>query len=147
MKNLMSKILMSLAGASLLLGVAGTAVAEQTHKLVIQVSTDDARTQTIALNNAVNLQKLYGMDNVKIEIVAYGPGLGLLTTNPKNKQAARVKSLAMQNITFSACGNTMAAIEKKTGHKPKLVEGVGVVKGGVARIIALQEDGYSYIRP
>lgn len=147
MKNLMSKILMSLAGASLLLGVAGTAVAEQTHKLVIQVSTDDARTQTIALNNAVNLQKLYGMDNVKIEIVAYGPGLGLLTTNPKNKQAARVKSLAMQNITFSACGNTMAKIEKKTGKKPQLVEGVGTVKAGVARILALQEDGYSYIRP
>ena len=147
MKNLMSKILMSLAGASLLLGVAGTAVAEQTHKLVIQVSTDDARTQTIALNNAVNLQKLYGMDNVKIEIVAYGPGLGLLTTNPKNKQAARVKSLAMQNITFSACGNTMAAIEKKTGKKPELTEGVGIVPGGVARIMALQEEGYSYLRP
>ncbi len=49
------------------------------NKLVIQVSTDDARTQRIALNNAVNLQKLYGVDNIQIEIVAYGPGLGLLT--------------------------------------------------------------------
>ena len=148
MKNLMSKILMSLVGVSLLAGVASSAVAEEKmHKLVIQVSDDNPRTQMIALNNAVNIQKLYGMDNIKIEIVAYGPGLGLLTANPKNKQAARVKSLAMQNITFSACGNTMAKIEKKTGHKPKLVEGVGVVKGGVQRIIALQEDGYSYIRP
>ena len=148
MKNILSKILMSLVGVSLLAGAASSAVAaEKMHKLVIQVSTNDAKTQTIALNNAVNIQKLYGMDNIKIEIVAYGPGLSLLTKNPKNKQAPRVKSLAMQNITFSACGNTMAAIEKKTGHKPKLVEGVGVVKGGVARIIALQEDGYSYIRP
>ncbi len=42
------------------------------NKLVIQVSTDDARTQRIALNNAVNLQKLYGVDNIQIEIVAYG---------------------------------------------------------------------------
>jgi hypothetical protein len=49
------------------------------NKLVIQVSTDDPRTQRIALNNAVNLQKLYGVDNIQIEIVAYGPGLGLLT--------------------------------------------------------------------
>jgi len=115
------------------------------HKLVIQVSTDDARTQKIALNNAVNLQKLYGMDNVDIEIVAYGPGLGLMT--PKSKEASRVKSLAMQNITFSACMNTMKKVQKKTGKLPTLTEGVGHVTAGVARIMELQEQGYAYIRP
>ena len=131
----------------MLAGLANTAVAadDTKHKLVIQVSTDDARTQKIALNNAVNLQKLHGMDNVTIEIVAYGPGLGLLTT--KSKEAGRVKSLAMQNITFSACGNTMAKVEKKTGKKPQLTEGVGTVTAGVARIMELQEGGYSYLRP
>ena len=75
------------------------------HKLVIQVSTDDPRTQKIALNNAVNLQKHYGMDNIQIEIVAYGPGLGMLTQN--SPEASRISSLALQDITFSACGNTM----------------------------------------
>ena len=35
--------------------------------------------QNLALNNAVNLQKSLGQDNVAIEIVAYGPGLSLLT--------------------------------------------------------------------
>lgn len=118
---------------------------EAKHKLVIQVSTDDARTQTIALNNAVNVQKEFGMDNVAIEIVAYGPGLGLMTK--KNKQAKRVQSLAQQNITFSACGNTMKKVEKKTGKKPQLTEGVKVVKAGVIRIMELQNTGYSYIRP
>ena len=113
--------------------------------MVIQVSTDDPRTQKIALNNAVNLQKLYGIDNVKIEIVAYGPGLGLLTT--KSKQADRVKSLAVQEITFSACHNTMKGAKRKTGKMPVLLEGVGMVTAGVARIIELQEQGYAYIRP
>ena len=132
----------------MLAGMATSAVAadgDVKHKLVIQVSSDDPQTQTIALNNAVNLQKMYGMDNVAIEVVAYGPGLGLLTT--KSKEADRVKSLAMQNITFSACGNTMAKIEKKTGKKPQLTEGVGTVQAGVARIMELQEEGYSYLRP
>lgn len=115
------------------------------HKLVIQVSTDDARTQKIALNNAVNVQKLYGIDNVDIEIVAYGPGLGLLT--PKSGEAKRVTSLALQNITFSACGNTMKKVEKKTGKMPKLLEGVDQVTAGVARIMELQEQGYAYVRP
>lgn len=116
-----------------------------THKVVIQVSTSDPKTQTIALNNAVNLQKLYGMDKVKVEIVAYGPGLGLLTA--KNKNTKRVKSLAAQDITFSACGNTMKKVAKKTGKKPKLTKGVRVVPAGVARIVELQKEGYAYIRP
>ena len=118
---------------------------EVQHKLVIQVSTDDPRTQKIAMNNAVNLQKLYGIDNVDIEIVAYGPGLGMLTK--KSEYASRVKSLVMQDIKFSACMNTMNKIKAKKGHLPKLTEGVGTVKAGVARIMELQEQGYSYIRP
>jgi intracellular sulfur oxidation DsrE/DsrF family protein len=115
------------------------------HKLVIQVSTDDARTQKIAMNNAVNLQKLYGPDNIDIEIVAYGPGLKMLTA--KSDFSKRVQSLAIQDIKFSACMNTMTKMKKKLGHLPKLSEGVGTVKAGVARIIELQEEGYSYVRP
>ncbi len=116
------------------------------HKLVIQVNSKDALTQKIALNNAVNIQKAYGVDNVAVEIVAYGPGLSMLT--PKNKkQAARVKSLAVQGITFSACGNTIKKITKKKGKSPKLIAGVKVVSAGVKRIMELQEQGYSYIRP
>lgn len=146
MKNQLVKSILTLVSVLVLFGAFSTAMAgDKAHKLVIQVSTDDARTQKIALNNAVNLQKLYGMDNVSIEVVAYGPGLGLLTT--KSKEADRVKSLAMQNITFSACGNTMKKVEKKKGKKPALVEGVGVVDAGVARILTLQEEGYAYLRP
>ena len=115
------------------------------NRLVIQVSTDDPRTQRIALNNAVNLQKYYGIDNIVIEIVAYGPGLGMLTQ--QSKQAKRVESLALQDITFSACGNTMAAVEAKSGKVPELLEGVGEVQAGVARIMELQQQGYAYIRP
>ena len=115
------------------------------NKIVIQVSTNDPVTQKIALNNAVNMQKMYGIDNIDIEVVAYGPGLGLLTK--KSSQASRVTSLAMQDITFSACGNTMKKVEKKTGNMPKLLEGVGQVTAGVARIMELQQNGYAYIRP
>lgn len=115
------------------------------HKVVIQVSTADKQTQTIALNNAVNLQKEFGMDNIQVEVVAFGPGLSILTA--KSPQAARVKSLAMQDLKFSACGNTMQKMKQKTGKEPKLTEGVGVVPSGVGRIVGLQEQGYSYLRP
>ena len=138
------KYMSMLVLASLLF--VGNALADgPEHKIVIQVSTDDPRTQKIALNNAVNMQKLYGVDNIAIEIVAYGPGLGLLTK--KSGQADRVESLAMSDITFSACGNTMNKVAKKSGKMPVLLEGVGQVPAGVARIMELQEQGYAYVRP
>ena len=129
----------------LLFGARAAIAGDVVHKLVIQVSTDDPRTQSMALNNAVNVQKELGIDNVIIEIVAYGPGLSMLT--PKSKASIRVPSLAMQNITFSACGNTMHSIEEKTGKPVTLVEGVQIVQAGVVRIMELQEQGYSYVRP
>ena len=92
----------------------------------------------------MNIRKHYG-DNVDVVVVAYGPGLSLLTK--KNKEAARVKSLAVSGITFDACANTMKAVEKKTGKKPMLTDGVKIVPAGVARIVELEEKGYSYIRP
>ena len=115
------------------------------HKLVIQVSGDDVRTQNIAMNNAVNVQKALGIDNVSIEIVAYGRGLKMLT--PKSPASSRVPNLALQDITFSACGNTMAKTAKKSGKPVKLVDGVKVVQAGARRIMQLQEQGYSYVRP
>jgi intracellular sulfur oxidation DsrE/DsrF family protein len=115
------------------------------HKLIIQVSSDDVNTHKLALNNAVNLQKIYGMDEMVIEIVAYGPGLELLTE--ESEVASRVESLAAHDIRFSACQNTMNAIKQKTGKEPVLLDGVETVNAGVARIMELQEQGYAYIRP
>jgi intracellular sulfur oxidation DsrE/DsrF family protein len=140
----MNKIKQCFAVLMLSLLCSGYAYAEK-QKLVIQVSTADPQVQQIALNNAVNVQTELGIDNVDVEIVAYGPGLGMLTD--KSGQAERVTSLAMQDIKFSACANTMAKMEKKSGKKPVLLEGVEVVPAGVLRIMELQQQGYAYIRP
>ncbi len=145
MNQLLKPFLLLMLSSMLMFSAQVSADSHTRNKLVIQVSTDDPRTQKIALNNAVNLQKLYGIDNIIIEIVAYGPGLGLMTE--KSIMASRVTSLAMQDITFSACGNTMKKVAEKTGKMPKLLEGVGQVTAGVARIMELQQQGYAYIRP
>lgn len=139
--GVLTAVLVLLAGPAL----AAMDHADAPNKMVIQVSSDDPLTQKIALHNAVNLQKSLGMDNVAIEVVAYGPGLSLLTQG--GDQSERVKSLALQDITFSACGNTMAKMEEKSGKKPQLVEGVQVVPAGVRRIMDLQQQGYTYLRP
>lgn len=123
---------------------AGQNSADDMHNVVIQVSSGDELTQKIALNNAANVQKAYG-DKAKVEIVAYGPGLSILTV--ANDKSARVAKMAESGVTFSACGNTMKGIEKKKGSQPILTEGVQIVPAGVGRIMELQEAGYSYVRP
>ena len=145
MNQVLKPLLLLILSSMLIFSAQLSADSHTKNKIVIQVSTDDPRTQKIALNNAVNMQKLYGIDNIDIEIVAYGPGLGLLTS--KSGQASRVTSLAMQDITFSACGNTMKKVAEKSGKMPELLEGVGQVTAGVARIMELQQQGYAYIRP
>jgi len=115
------------------------------HQVVIQVSTSDPQAQRVALNKAGNLQKRFGMDNVAIEIVSYGPGLSLMTKD--SEYSERVTSMARKGIRFSACHNTMEGIKRKTGHMPELLDGVEVVPSGTARIVVLQEKGYAYVRP
>jgi intracellular sulfur oxidation DsrE/DsrF family protein len=118
---------------------------EEVRKLVVHVPQDDPKSLVQALNIASNVPKALGMDNVIVEVVAQGPGLKLLTT--ESAHAERVQSLVAYDVTFSACGNTMAAIERKTGKKPVLLEGVQRVDAGIIRVMELQEQGYSYVRP
>lgn len=115
------------------------------HKVVVQSSSSDPELQGLALVIAGNLQKHYGMDNVDIEVVAYGPGLGILTADSPN--ASKVKSLLEHNVKFSACEGTLKFMEANNGKRPKLVAGVGVVEDGVVRVIELQEKGYAYVYP
>ncbi|MBU0654522.1 MAG: DsrE family protein [Gammaproteobacteria bacterium] len=118
---------------------------EQIHQLVIQINSDSMDEQDHVLSNIVNLQKYYGLDNIEIEVVAYGSGIWLVTD--KSNFANRVESLMMQNVVFTACGNTMDSVEAKSGARPTLLDGVEITKAGIARIIELQEQGWSYLSP
>ena len=127
-----------------MLGGAGSALAGgPTHHLIIQVSDDNPRTMKIALNNAMNVVKALGQDNVEVEIVAYGPGLKLLL-NQNKAFRDRVQSLQFYGIRFVACKNTM---NKMKVTKKDLVSGVTVVQAGVLEIMTKEEQGWSYVRP
>ena len=141
-----------LVAGSLVLGAAGQpALAEgKVHYLAIHVDENDKAKMNIALNNAANVIKHYEAkgDSVKIEIVAYGPGLHMYRadTSPVKDRIAAM-SLEHENLGFSACGNTLNGMAKKEGKAPKLISEATVVPSGVVRLMELQEDGWTYIRP
>ena len=124
---------------------ASTQQQEQHHRLVIQINKNDSELQDHILSNIVNLQKHYGLDAIEIEVVAYGPGVWLLTDKSAHKQ--RIESLMLQNVVFTACGNTLDSIEAKEGKRPSLIEGIETAQAGIARIMERQEQGWSYLSP
>lgn len=120
------------------------------HHLAIQVSVNDPAVMRLALNNAVNVSQDYSAkgEEVEIEIVAYGPGLHMLRDDTSPVKA-RLKSIgeSMPNIAFTACGNTRNAMQKAEGKEIPLISRAKVVQAGVVRLMELQEQGWSYVRP
>ncbi len=126
--------------------------ADDERCLIVHVPQEDPKAFKQAINIANNIPKQLGADSVRVEVIAQGPGLNLLTEG--SPETERIKSLALLSentlgggTKFSACAATMAGIKKNTGQEPVLVEGVSKVEpGAVARILELQEKGCSYIR-
>lgn len=130
--------------------IAAAPAAVAMHKLAIHVDEDDPARMNMALNNAQNARAYYEGkgETIAIEIVAYGPGLTMLRKDT-SPVADRISVMALENpgLTFSACGNTLAGMTKKAGHPIELVSEANVTPSGVVRLMELQQDGYSYLRP
>ena len=122
------------------------------HRVVIQVDQNEPAVMNLALNNARNLLDYYRDKNedIEIEIVAYGPGLHMLRedTSPVKDRIKELSDVSFPSkIVFSACNNTKEAMEKHEGHPITIIPQAGIVPAGVVRIIELQEQGYSYVKP
>ncbi len=136
---------------AIILALATQAQAEgQTHHVAIHVDQNDPQVMNMALNNAQNVESYYAGqgDSVVIEMVAYGPGLMMLVEGESPvEQRISAMSLEMENLTFSACENTLDGMQKKAGHDIPLMTEAQLTPSGVVRLIELQEQGYAYIRP
>jgi intracellular sulfur oxidation DsrE/DsrF family protein len=116
--------------------------AQQKQRVVIQVSDNDPAKWSLALNNARNVQQDLGKDNVEIEIVAYGPGLGMLKA--ESKVADRLAQALDNNVGLLACENTMTNTKV---NRNDMYGGIAYVKAGVTHIMKRQQEGWAYIRP
>ena len=88
-------------------------------RLAIQVSDGDPATFTKALNVATNFARGMSEKGEMVEV----------------------------DVTFSACGNTIAGMTKKEGKAPPITGYAKVVPAGVIRLMELESDGYFVIRP
>jgi uncharacterized protein len=140
-----------LLNAAVVLFVAAAAFTPPSHaqaqkaeryKVVLQVSDNDPAKWNLALNNARNIQQDLGKDNVEVEIVAYGPGLGMLKA--ESKVADRLAQALDNKVGLMACENTMR--NTKVG-RDDMYGGISYVDAGVVHIMKRQRDGWAYVRP
>jgi hypothetical protein len=144
---------LAIAVAFGLLSVGGAAAeGVKPHRVAIQVDQNDPAVMNMALNNAKNVLEYYRgkHEDAEVEIVTYGPGLHMLRddTSPvkdRIKQMAEVDFPA--KIKFAACNNTKQGMEKREGHPITIIPQATVVPAGVVRLMELQEQGWSYVRP
>jgi uncharacterized protein len=115
------------------------------HRIVLQLSDNDAAKQGLVISVAYNLLKLYDPDKVAIEVVAFGPGIDLL--RPDNANRKLVESLVAQGVRFDVCLNTVDTIERETGKRPDIIPVAIPVQVGVGQILSLTENGYTLVRP
>ena len=112
------------------------------QKVIFQVSDADPAKWNLALNNVRNVQAELGKDKVLIEIVAYGPGLGMLKM--ESQVEARLAQAIEDNVGLIACENTM--INTKT-TRADMHSGISYVPAGVTHLMKRQREGWAYIRP
>jgi len=115
------------------------------HNIIYQFNRADLDYHNAVLHSVGELLRKYG-DNVTIVVAAFGPGIHILAKKPGRHISAeiveRVKSLADYGVKFHACGNTMNTLN---WTEKDMLPFSKIVQVGVADIMELQEQGYSYL--
>lgn len=115
------------------------------HWLALQLSDEDPAKHRLVINVANNMLKVYTPDLIAIEVVTFGPGVGLLTADSPNRQ--EVDSLVAQGVRFDVCMNTVHTLEHRSGQKLALNPHARPVAAGAAQLLALAERKYTLLRP
>mgnify|MGYP001563602845 CR=1 FL=1 len=133
-----------LIGMLAVMGLAQMAGAAEKAKerVVIQVSDGDPKTWNQALNVVKNIQEVYGKDKVRVEVVAFGHGIGMLKMD--SEVGNRIDDTLQSGAHVYACENTMRG---RKLSKDDMLSKIGYVPAGVVEIINKQKEGWAVIRP
>ncbi len=139
-RGMVSKVL-AFAAVGALLGTRAQAARPAKYRVVFQVSDADPQKWHLTLNNIRNAQKDMGAHNLAIEVVVFGPGIGML--QEESEVANRVIEALQGGVAVIACENTMSSLKLS---RENMISNVSFVTAGVSTLIKRQAEGYAYIR-
>ncbi len=111
-------------------------------KTVVHLVSGDEKEQEIALNIVRNLldDETGSIDDVAV--VAQAGGIESVTVDGESEE--QVQSLVGEGVSFTACSNTLEAMDL---DESELIEGIDTVPEGAVEVTRLENDGYAYLRP
>jgi hypothetical protein len=117
------------------------------QKVVYHVNYADESRINATFNNINNHLAAVDEDQLDIKVVIHGPSLEyfISATSDSTKQIT-LDNLKLRDVQFLICGNTIAAYQLTVGDLYDVAE-EDVVMAGLPAIVALQQQGYIYLRP
>ena len=144
MNAMLVTLLVSLLSASVA-GLSGAAETSQgPHRVVMHLNSGDEKVQRGALNNIRNLYQEVGREHLLVELVVHGAGLTLLTKKDSTLATELAQLKTAYDVEFTACSNTMKA---QGLTRADLLDQVDRTVPAMVRLMALQEEGWVYIKP
>nr|VFK16735.1 MAG: hypothetical protein BECKLPF1236A_GA0070988_101538 [Candidatus Kentron sp. LPFa]VFK32197.1 MAG: hypothetical protein BECKLPF1236C_GA0070990_101608 [Candidatus Kentron sp. LPFa] len=127
-----------------LFALSGFAAEQVKYRLFLQVSEDSVDKLNLALDNAHNVQMLFGPENIEIEIVVFGRGVNTLKHYAPIPIAHKVKAAKYAGVRIVACENSMRTYKLRPSD---MLPEARYVEAGVMELVEKQTEGWSYVRP
>lgn len=120
---------------------APAAAPVHTHRIIFAITSGDKTDWEISMHNTGNLLKGFAPDPVEIEIVAFGPGINVLTADSSVR--ADLEALQKQGVHLAACHNSMKGNNLTLAD---MIPGTVEVPSGIVELVKKQEEGWSYVK-
>lgn len=117
---------------------------DRQHRVVMHLNSGEEKIQRGVLNNIRHLYQEVGREQLQVELVVHGAGLGLLVKRTTMLGAEVAQLKADYGVSVTACSNTMKAMQVA---REDLLEVVGDTVPAMVRLMERQEQGWTYIKP
>ncbi len=126
-------------------GVAAPALAAASDNKVVYHLSDRDRVLFV-LGNIENHYRAFAPGEVTIALVVHGDALGDFRKADENERfTTKLSGLVAKSLTPYACANTMEWLKIALADLPRGFE--VAEKGGVVKLVELQQKGFAYLRP
>ena len=115
--------------------------------MVYHVNYGDVSRIHATFGNISNHIVAVGEDNLDLKVMIHGAALEyFIDANDNDDKQMMLDSLRFQNVQLLICGNTLNGYHRTIDDLYDVAE-EDVVQAGIPGIIALQQQGYFYVRP
>ncbi len=107
--------------------------------IFMKLNMSDVHEVNHMLGTIYNLLKNYPSDTLKVEVIAYGPGMRALKKDYDARTLSRIRSLMEYEVDFIGCRNTM---ETMKWTEKDFIPDITYVQAGIAQVIERQVGGW-----